>query len=521
VDAGQTQGWSSNIARMSNSAENPLEMLREYLGTVRHYVCWIGMGTLVLSICGISLIAKLPDQYKATTTILVDPQKVPEKYVSSTVAEDPSSRLAVISQDVLSTTHLQHVIEQFHLYGKNPNSRDQAIEMMRRNITIEVKGGVGLSAFTITYVGRDPRTVAAVTNQLAGSFIADNVETREQLTEGTTEFLGSQLERARHNLEEQERKLREFKMQHLGEMPEQQQSNLQVLAQLQANFQANSDALNRLDIQRMMLLRTERTGTGTGTVPSSQRGRLESERLELEQKLLDLKRTYTTNYPDVIEAERRLDRVKAQLKALPPDPDPASEKLVNSSGEDVQLVVLDKEKKRLEEAQKRLLQQIHIYQAKVEAAPTREYQVTDLTRNYEVSKNNYQSLLDKNFSAQMAADLEKKQKAERFTILDPAQVPERPYKPKRLPMMIGAILISLCMSVGLAIGKDTIDPSVKSETEIKSLLPPNVPLLVAIPTIVTPEEQRRHRLFLIAGIAIAVLACLAEAGFLWKVHPYL
>jgi len=503
---------------MRNTPESPREMLHGYLATVRHHAYWVALGTLVLTLAGISAIAKLPDQYRASTTILVDPQKVPEKYVSPMIAGDPSSRLGVISQDVLSSSHLQRVIDKFHLYKDKPVGSDQAIELMRSNITIEVKGGAGLSAFTINYVSPDPNVVAAVTNQLAASFIEDNVETRTQMNRGTTEFLDAQKERAKKSLEEQEAKLREFKMQHLGEMPEQQQSNLQVLGQLQAGFQANVDALNRLDVQRMLLLRSERTGTGGA--PLSERGQLEAERRQLERKIFELRRTYTANFPDVIEATQRLDHVKAQLKALPPDPTPATGDKSAEANDDVQLLVLDREKKRLEEAQKRLLADIHTYQVKVEAAPTREYQVTDLTRNYEVSRANYQALLDKTFSAEMAADLENKQKAERFTILDAARVPDHPYKPKRLPMMLAAFFMSLCACVGLAIGKDMMDGTVKSETDIRTLLPANVSLLGTVPTIETQEERKRQRLYLVAAIVAGMLACLLEAGFLWKVHPY-
>jgi succinoglycan biosynthesis transport protein ExoP len=102
---------------MASTPENPVQTLRGYLSTVRYYAYWIAMGTLVLTLAGISVIAKLPDQYKATTTILVDPQKIPEKYVASSIAGDPSSRLALISQDVLSASHLQRVIDKYHLFG--------------------------------------------------------------------------------------------------------------------------------------------------------------------------------------------------------------------------------------------------------------------------------------------------------------------------------------------------------------------------------------------------------------------
>jgi len=497
--------------------ENPLDLVRQHWTAVVHFKRWILPGALAMTLVALAYIARMPDYYKATTTILVDPQKIPEKYVSSTVSADPSARLAIISQDVLSASHLQPVMDKFHLYEDKNISREQAIEMMRSSITIEVKGGGGLSAFTISYVDRDPNVVANVANQLAASFIEDNVETREQLTEGTTEFLTSQLQRAKQNLEEQERKLREFKMQHLGEMPDQQQSNLQVLAQLQANFQANSDSLNRLDVQRMMLLRSDHASTG-GSAPT-ERGRLQSEKRQLEQKIFDLKRKYTADFPEVVEANQRLERINAQLKSLPPDPEvPATDK---SEGEDVQLVVIDRERKRLEEAQKHILAQIRVYQSKVEAAPLRESQVTDLTRNYDVSKNNYQSLLDKTFSAQMAQDLEKKQKAERFSILDPARVPEHPYKPKRLPLMFGAFVMALFVCAGLAIAKDAVNMTVKSEAEVRKLPLPSTLMFVSIPVIDTVGVRRHRRLVLLAMAIVSVLACLLEAAFLWRVHPYL
>ena len=165
--------------------------------------------------------------------------------------------------------------------------------------------------------------------------------------------------------------------------------------------------------------------------------------------------------------------------------------------------------------------QIRVYQGKVEAAPLRETQVIELTRNYDVSRSNYQQLLDKTFSAEMATDLEQKQKAERFTVLDPARPPEHPYKPKRLPMMLGAIIMSLCTCIGLAIAKDTVNVSIKTENELKALLPAHVSLLAAIPSIDTAEERRRRAFQLAVTGGFVLLACLAEVAFLWKVHPHL
>src|SRR5882724_9185063 len=221
--------------------------------TVRHYRGWILLGTVMLSLAGFAIVMLMPDRYKASTTILVDPQKVPEKYVSPTVSSDPGQRLNTITQQVLSTTRLQQIIDDMQLYTelRGKISREELIELMRKDITITVKQGSasGLSAFTIEYEGRHRQVVAQVANQLAASFIGWNLKNREQQAQDTSNFLADQLKDAKQNLEEQEAKVSAFKMRHLGEMPEQQAANLQALSQLQGQFQANADALNRLEVE--------------------------------------------------------------------------------------------------------------------------------------------------------------------------------------------------------------------------------------------------------------------------------
>ena len=233
--------------------------LAAFWHTVRHYRGWIVLGTVLLSLAGFTVVLLMPDRYKATTTILVDPQKVSEKYVSPTVNSDPGQRLTTITQQVLSSTRLQQIIDDMHLYPelRGKISREELIDLMRKDITITVKQGSssGLSAFTIEYEGRQRQQVAQVANQLAASFIEWNVKSREQQSQDTTEFLDAQLKEAKQNLEQQEARLSAFKMRHLGEMPEQQPANMQALTQLQGQFQANADALNRLEVERTLLSR--------------------------------------------------------------------------------------------------------------------------------------------------------------------------------------------------------------------------------------------------------------------------
>jgi len=513
---------------MSNTNNSgTTDQLLAVWNAVKHYRGWIFLGTVVFFLTGATFVLLLPDHYKATTTILVDPQKVPEKYVSPTVSSDPGQRLTTIFQQVLSATRLQQIIDDMQLYPelRGTVSREDLIELMRKDITITVKQGsaAGLSAFTIEYEGRRREDVAKVANQLAASFIEWNLKNREQQTQDTTEFLDAQLKEAKQNLEEQEAKVSAFKLRHLGEMPEQQSANLQALSQLQTQFQANGESLNRLEVERTLLsrgLESSSSGVVKAAPPLTERAKLEGQRQQLRTQLQDLQNRYTSEHPEVVDMAARLKRVEDRLKELPPDP------AVTTSAQDnnavsVRLQLLDRETKRLNDEQTRLTQQMSAYRGKVDAVPVVEQQMAELNRNYSVSKEHYQSLLDKTFSAGMAADLERRQQSEHFTILDSAQVPEKPFKPKRQLLLLAVLVGALALSLGLAYLKDMLDGTLKMERELKALLPANVPLLAAVPRLQDSADKRRSIRFAVFATVVTVAGFALEAALYLRLHQKL
>jgi protein tyrosine kinase modulator len=510
---------------MSNTQNSgAADQLLALWSTVRHYRGWIFLGTVVFFLAGATFVLLLPDHYKATTTILVDPQKVPEKYVSPTINSDPGQRLSTISQQVLSATRLQQIIDDMQLYPelRGQVSREELIELMRKDITITVKQGsaAGLSAFTIEYEGRHRETVAKVANQLAASFIDWNNKNREQQAQDTTEFLDAQLKEAKQNLEEQEAKVSAFKMRHLGEMPEQQSANLQALSQLQTQFQANVESLNRLEVERTLLSRgLENSGSGVvkAAPPITERAKLEAQRQQLKTQLQDLQNRYTSQHPEVVEMAARLQRVEDRLKVLPPDP-PITASAQDNNAVAVRLQLLDRETKRVNDEQAKLTQQMNAYRGKVDAVPVVEQQMAELNRNYGVSKEHYQSLLDKTFSAGMAADLERRQQAEHFTILDLAQVPEKPFKPKRQLLLMAVLVGALALALGLAYLKDMLDGTLKMERDLKALLPANVPLLTTVPRLQDSASRRRSIRFAVFAAVVTLIGFALEAGLYLKLH---
>lgn len=506
------------------------EQISEYWATIKYHrwvIYFLALALTAVSVIGISL---LPDVYQATTTILVDPQKVSDELIPASVKSPLTERLQNISQEVLGSTHLQRVMDENNLYPKlrKSMSTDQLLDYMRSQIQITVKhaSGSGPASFSITYEGRDPVLTAKVTSQLAGEFINWNLSSRSALAENTEAFLDNRLATAQDEIKRQETQVREFKMRHLGEMPEETQSNIAQLSQLRATFSANNDTLNRLEQERIELEQTPQTAhvAQLGPMPVSERARLQNERLIAENRLIELRRRYMPRHPEVLDAQQALERIDRQIAALPPDIDPtaiAKPDKPQITAAVARLSVIARETRRLEEEQTQLQSQMAVLQAKLDAMPLREQQYADLTRGYDIAKEQYRSLLSKKYSAEMAADLERKHGGENFSVLDAARIPEKPFRPNRKILLVSGILASWILPIVLVVGKDQLLTTVKTERHLQTILGPSVLILATIPAIRVASERERDRRYLMTAVFSTSAIALLLALFLWLVHPIL
>jgi polysaccharide chain length determinant protein (PEP-CTERM system associated) len=431
----------------------------------------------------------LPNQYSATTTILVDPQKVPDRYVTTTVSEDPNERLNNLTQEVLSRSRLSQIVDKLHLYPAMASKQgsDFVIAYLRQQIQIQVKktSGAALSAFTITYRSEDQKKVAPVTNLLAQSFIDWNLEQRQNLVEGTTKFLNDELVQARQSLQEQEARVRDYRLQHLGQMPEQMDANLATLARLQADMQAKSDALNHLDQERLAVLQDPAApSTGAATPYSSPRSQLTAQIAAARKHLEDVHAIYTSKHPDVLAAQDHLNELEAKLAQLPSSSTSSAAPISGGSPETAaRLQLLNEQKAQLLQQQTSIEAQIHHYQQLVDAVPVREADVSGLMRDYDSAKLNYQSLLEKSYSAEMATELERKQQGERFQVLDSAITPERPDSPNRILFWIASLFAGIAAGIAFVLLLEQVDTTIKTEAELLAIMPKGTSLLGHIPEI--------------------------------------
>ena len=184
---------------MQSSSTNPANellgqlQLRDYVQIAQRRKWWIILTTISIAVASFVVIWRLPNIYRSETVILVDPQKVPDNYVASTVTTSIADRLSTLQQEVMSPTRLKRLIDNMGLYPelRGKVGDQEIVAQMQKSIVVEVvtQGGRTLSAFRVAFQGRNPVEAAQVANQLAAMFIGENLKAREQQSYGTAEFL--------------------------------------------------------------------------------------------------------------------------------------------------------------------------------------------------------------------------------------------------------------------------------------------------------------------------------------------
>ena len=452
-------------------------------------------GTILLSAAAYSYIRQMPDVYRTDAVIIVDSQKIPEKFVASTVQVSLNDSVSAISQQVLSSGRLQKIIADFDLYPKLRATRslEEVLARFRSDLQITVEralGGGRSGAFRISFSGADPKAVAGVVNRVADLFVQENVTTRERRAEGTSDFIEAQLEQAKSSLEQQERNLSQFKLRWNGELPQQEAALLQTLNRLQLEFEANQQAINRAEQSKVVIesgmrfteaslaslirsvqpspfVNREKADTPVSAPPSS---------VTLRAKLQGLLARYYEDHPEVrrtrkelelaVEDEKRPAEVRSATpgtresttaSVVPPSVPPQILAEINREKERLatsktQLELLNREIADRQAQGARIRSEMSAYSSRVEKLPIREQQIASLTRDYETTRANYHSLLDKKMSAEMAREMERQHQSERFTVTDAARVPTVPVKPKRMLLYAGSGVGSLAFCVMIALG---------------------------------------------------------------------
>ncbi len=511
----------------------------DVLAMLRRHVWLIVIPPLVTLFAALIFSSRVPNLYQSDMLIAIDPQRVPDNFIRSTVTMPTDLRMESLTVQALSRTALEQMIESLNLY---PEERalmpmEDVVRKMRSDINVTLErprenfdGRNAATAFHVLFTYTDPQTAAAVAERIGSRFVDQNTRDRGALATAANTFLERQLEQSRLDLEAQEARLEAFRQRHGKELPTQMQSNMQALNNAQLQVQSLVESMARDRDRKQMLERISREvsiqpAPVTPVAPSNGQpavGTMQQQLAAAQANLAQLELKYRPEHPDVIRAKRLVSELEpkaaaearaaqnaAASGAAPEAPvDPARrESLLQMRAE---IESLDRQLAFKETEERRIRGEIADYQSRVEAVPGLESEWLKLTRDYDTQQAAYKELLSKSSEAQMAADLEQQDIGERFRIVDPATVPVRPLPSKRIQYNAGGLALGLLFGLGLAALLEIRDKSFRTDADVMSTL--GLAVLASVPKIQTTlekEQAKRRRL----AFSVAGAACVVAAGY--------
>jgi polysaccharide chain length determinant protein (PEP-CTERM system associated) len=475
---------------------------------------WIAVLAFIGPLAAVaSVLAFMPRLYEAKATVLVERQQLPESLVKATVNNELELRLHGIHEEVLSRARLEELITHFDLYpeARKDGNVKGAVDRLRQDIKLEkkterssVSHQPATVGFTVSYRDQDPHKAAEVTNALARFYVVSNAKQRERQANATSAFLKVELEQTKGSLDQLEKKVGDYKKRNPGALPDQVQFNMLTIERLYSELRANRDAQARL------AERAESPAAGGGGIDLPPQQERAAARLALlRAELAELSTRYTDKYPDVVAKKQEIADLEQQAASAPRRPAAVAQPAApRPRAAEARMASL-----RTEEQQ--ILDRIAGYQRRIEDAPKREQEFQELGRDYETTKELYRSLKQRYEEALLGESMETQHRGELFRIVEPATPPDAPTAPRTARMALLGLMGALGLAAVAVMVAEQVDTSYHSLEDLRAHL--GVPVTAAIPSIVTPadERKRRRRMQLIAACSVIALAVIV--GLAWLI----
>jgi uncharacterized protein involved in exopolysaccharide biosynthesis len=500
--------------------------LDDYLAIARRRLGLVVAPLLMCALLGFLISFILTPKYTSRSLLLVEDQVLPPGYVKPIVTERVSDRMTILTQNVLSRTRLQGLVTRLGL-AKNGKSIDDVVESIRDNVSVteadpgspppgsastsstpnasnawRKKPGPGDTAdvpgFYVSFTTNNSRDAQQVCAEITSMLLEENLQLRERVAQGTTDFLARQLDEAKHNLDDLDNRLSDFKKAHIGRLPSDEDRNLKLLMAFNSQLDANSQTLNRaqqdLSFTQSLLSQEEKVWKEAQVSPTLPT--LRQQLVNLQDQLVMLQARYTDDYPDVAKTKRDIAEIQAKLKDLTGDgtagdtyaaklEPPEIVQLKHQAHQDDQIIA------QATANQKRLQKGIDLYQSQLALSPEIEEQYKQLTRDNETAHTIYDNLLSNKSTAEMQTEMERKQEGEQMRLLDPANLPSSASFPIRWMFAAGGAAAGLCLGLVVALWLELRDKSMRDEADVSAAL--QLPTLVSVPWIADDENGDRRR----------------------------
>ena len=513
-----------------------------------------------------------PPTYQASATILIEEQDIPSELIQSTVTSYAAQRIQVISQRVMARSNLMEIVEKYNLYEKERKryTTEEVLMEMREDISIDMitaevmdprtgRPGVATIAFSLGFKSTSPQQAQKVASELTTLYLNENLKSRTEKATETYDFLTAEATRLSDEIVRLEEQLSAFKEKNLYTLPESRELNtlsLQrteyELADIDTNIQSleekkiylsgqlallepydtgdvlsPSARLNALRTQYITLasryspdhpdvtriqqeIKALEMETGDYASPDELRGQLE----RLRQELVTAEQTYTQEHPDVKRLKRQIAAIENELQ----NPRPAARNQsapVNADNPayvnlQTQLQAADSELRSLRTRRTKTLEKIAEYEERLLQTPKIEQEYRMIARELDQTSQSYQATKAKQMTAEVGREMEKERKGEKFTLIDPAILPEEPISPNRPAIIFLSLVLALGAGVGSAAVAESMSEAVRGAKGVVALL--HTAPLAVIPYLPNAADTRAERskkrimlISVIAGIVIVLL----------------
>ncbi|MFP4000008.1 MAG: GumC family protein [Desulfobacterales bacterium] len=530
--------------------QSQIDVLKKYMNLLLNRYRLIAVCVFIAVSAGFFFYLSQPKIYESSASIIYQEQRINPSRFSPDESRQMREMVNTVAQQVMSRGNLENMIKNYSFY-QNPErdpSMEELIARARENINVTMQRDRG-NVFSVSFQGKDPSTVMDVTNWLASKFIEENLRVREERARETSTYIHNELGMAKERLNKKEAEMRDYKLKHYNEMPDQRAANMSRLNALQEQFQALQTNIYNLEQTRLLMseqleirrgLQDEETAAAeaAGEGPESTTAQ---ELAEARSSLNDLLDRYTSEHPQVKRQQQRISRIEARLETERRQQTGTEQQELPGIGDAEETVVAERDAELLSRQDTRIgelagrireidvnlstlrkesdniLMQIGNYQKWVEAAPIREAEWASLTRDYEELRDYHDELLSQSLGAEAAESLEISQKGSQFKVVDPAFMPKTPVKGTFLKILLASIAAGLAAGGGIAFGLEFMNTSFKDAKEVENFL--QLPVTCALPLIVTEKEQKRAMIKRIAWFSFFAvwLAALITAGvYFWQ-----
>jgi len=496
----------------------------DYINILKRRIWYLVIPCLLIIFIACMVALGLPAVYKSTATILIENREISAEYVQSSLTTFAEQRIQSINQRVLTSSRLLELIDRFGLYPKLKQkiTIDEVIAKMRGDISLEPvnveiadrrsgRTATATIAFTLSYEGKNPRKVQQVAGTITSLFLKEDLKVRKDQASSTHEFLKAESEKARRKVAEYEKELAEFKEANVNSLPQIFQVNMQTLDSIQRSIDQEKENLRTLKQKESEI--GELLANTSQDIEAGRRQAKEEDELRLEalkMGLIEMKTRFSDLYPDVKKLKQEIKELSKKVEESRKQRE-AEKKQQNTNPAYVtltsRLAGIRSDIESVKNNLKDLNKEADVYRARLAAAPTVEETYNALMTERNVFRTKFIDLQAKMMEAKVAQELESEQKGERFTLVESARLPEKPYKPNRLAIMLIGVVLGMGAGVGCASIMEFLDNSIRNGESLARAT--GFPVLTEIPRIVTREEKKKKRkksLFIIGGIIAAAAA---------------